>query len=45
MLLFLFRSVALCVLMTSSCPKCGGGQVFAVGLEEGEVGADDQEAQ
>ena len=27
-----------CVLMTSSCPKCGGGQVFAVGLEEGEVG-------
>ena len=27
------------VLMTSSsCPKCGGGQVFAVGLEEGEVG-------
>ena len=28
----------MCVLMTSSCPKCGGGQVFAVGLEEGEVG-------
>ena len=29
---------SMCVLMTSSCPKCGGGQVFAVGLEEGEVG-------
>ena len=26
------------VLMTSSRPKCGGGQVFAIGLEEGEVG-------
>ena len=39
MLLFLFSFLcSVCVLMTSSCPKCGGGQVFAVGLEEGEVG-------
>ena len=29
---------SVCVLMTSSRLKCGGGQVFAVELEEGEVG-------
>ena len=36
--IFVLFLCSMSVLMTSSRPKCGGGQVFAVGLEEGEVG-------